>query len=77
MQDRAAYNRERRYPTSAEITWIGLRDPHVPENRRSELEDIPHVLSEGRWLDPFSPRHVRYFAELTLWISSASCFRFV
>ena len=63
MQDRAAYNRERRYPTSAEITWIGLRDPHVPENRRSELEDIPYVLSEGRWLDPFSPRHVRYFAE--------------
>src|SRR6266478_3292291 len=45
---------------------LALRDPHVPENRRSELEDVPDVLSEGRRLDPFSPRHVRHFAESDL-----------
>src|SRR6266478_8193336 len=45
---------------------LALGDPHVPENRRSELEDVPDVLSEGRRLEPFSPRHVRHFAESDL-----------
>jgi hypothetical protein len=40
-----------------------LCDLHVPENRCSELEDVPDVPAEGRRLDPFSPRHVRHFAE--------------
>src|SRR5437764_9120026 len=35
-----------------------LRELHIPENRRSELEDSSDVLSEGRRLNPFSPRHV-------------------
>src|SRR5260370_5257059 len=43
-----------------------LRDPQVPEKRHSELEDIPDVLSEGRRLEPFSPRYVRHFAESDL-----------
>jgi hypothetical protein len=30
---------------------IGLRELHVPENRRSELEDVPDVLSERRRLN--------------------------
>ena len=50
-------------PKAAIGCWIGLRDPHIPENRCSELEDVPDVLSEGRRLDPFSPRHVGHFAE--------------
>src|ERR1700730_16548624 len=46
---------------------MGLRiDLHVPENRSAKLEDVPDVLAEGRWLDPFSPRHVRHFAESDL-----------
>src|SRR5262245_24867883 len=43
--------------------WFGLRELHIPENRRSELEDVPDVLSERRRLNPFSPRHVCNFAE--------------
>src|ERR1700704_770541 len=35
--------------------WNGLRDLHVPEDRRSEVEDTLDVLSEGRRLDPLSP----------------------
>src|SRR6266496_6840649 len=56
-----------------------LRDPHVPEDRRSKLEDIPDVLSEGRRLDPFSPRHVRHFAESYLLdlVGELLAFRFI
>src|SRR5215475_709184 len=45
------------------LVWISLRELHVPENRGSELEDVPDVLSERRRLNPFSPRHVCNFAE--------------
>ena len=48
------------------MTWIGLRDLHVPENRRSELENVPDVLPESRRLEPFSPWHVCHFAESDL-----------
>src|SRR5829696_4162949 len=43
-----------------------LRDFHVPENRRSEPEDIADVLSACGRLNPFSPRHIRAFAERDL-----------
>src|SRR5262249_4599670 len=41
--------------------WLGHL--HVPEERCSELQDIPDVGSECCWLDPFSPRDVRELAE--------------
>src|SRR5208282_3128248 len=44
------------------LIWV-LRDPHIPENRRAEFEDVPDVLSKGCRLHPFSPRHVWHFAE--------------
>jgi hypothetical protein len=40
-----------------------LPNPHIRENRHRELEDTSYVFSEGRRLDPFSPRHVRRFGE--------------
>src|SRR5271169_2065891 len=43
-----------------------LRDPDVPKKRRSELEDTLDVFSERGRLDPFSPRHVRHFAQSDL-----------
>jgi hypothetical protein len=46
--------------------WLGLRDPHVPKNRRCELENVPDVLTEGGRLEPFAPRHVRHLAESDL-----------
>ena len=41
-------------------------DFHVPENRRSEPEDIADVLSACGRLNPFSPRHIRAFVERDL-----------
>src|SRR5262245_45072338 len=35
-----------------------LRDPHIPENRRGELESPLDVLAVRRRLDPFSPRDI-------------------
>src|SRR5262249_34346448 len=53
-------------PTSRHKSGAALRELHVPENRRSELENVPDVLSEGCRLNPFSPRHVCDFAESDL-----------
>jgi hypothetical protein len=39
---------------------------HVPEKRRRKLADVADVLSERGRLNPFSPRHVRHFAESQL-----------
>src|SRR5208283_794624 len=49
-----------------ETTIWALRNPHVPENRRVEFEDVPDVLSKGSRQRPFSPRHVWHFAESDL-----------
>src|SRR5262249_1881760 len=43
-----------------------LCDFRVPKNRCSKLEDVTDVLTEGGRLDPFSPRHVRHFAQSDL-----------
>src|SRR5947207_10355793 len=40
-----------------------LRDRYVPEDRCGELENTLDVLSEGRRLEPFAPRHVRNLFE--------------
>src|SRR5260370_14912239 len=40
-----------------------LRDRHVPEERRGELEDALDVLPESRRPEPLSPRHVCHFAK--------------
>src|SRR5262249_10613594 len=40
-----------------------LCDPHIPENRRGELESALHILSECRRLEPFSPRNIGDFAQ--------------
>jgi hypothetical protein len=53
----------RRAAESAGVAWTTLRNLRVPENRRVKLEDVTDVLSEGGRLKPFSPRHVRHFAE--------------
>jgi hypothetical protein len=36
-----------REPIGGCISWIALREPHVPENGRSELENVSNVLSAG------------------------------
>ena len=54
------------FERALETVRIGLRELHVPEKRRSELENVPDVLSERRRLNPFSPRHVSNFAESDL-----------
>src|SRR5262245_17952061 len=61
------------------VAELGLSDLYVPENRRSELEHIPDVLAEGARLDPFSPRHVRHFAQSDLLnlIGELLAFRFI
>src|SRR5262249_47348906 len=51
------------HSSESSFAWNTLCNPHVPENRRSELEDSSDVLSEGRRLNPFSPRAVGTFAE--------------
>jgi hypothetical protein len=38
-----------------------LSDPHVPEHRGHELDDVSDRLPESRRVIPFSPRHVCHF----------------
>src|SRR5215813_15556735 len=50
-------------PTRRSHSQPGLPNLHVPEKRCTELEHVPNILSKGCWLDSFSPRQVRHFAE--------------
>jgi hypothetical protein len=37
-----------------------LDSTKTPKNWCSKSEDVTDILTEGGWLDPFSPRHVRH-----------------
>jgi len=50
--------------TGNELTY--LSDLHVPENGRSEPENIADIFSEHGRLDPFSPWYIGYLAESNL-----------
>src|SRR5258708_37489450 len=49
--------------TGREAFKNGLCELYIPEDRCSELENVPDVFSKYCGLYPFSPRHVGNFAE--------------
>jgi len=61
--DRLQCHAERLGARSTNTPGTILRDRHIPEERRGELEDAVDVLPEGRRPYPLSPRDVRHLAK--------------